>query len=249
MSHALSAAPRPPAWRPGSACNGSCRHASACEATRGGDPALLGVRGVVERVGPFSDGDRLVQPGSPHRGYFSVLSGMAKTTDANRVVAFHLPGELFALEPTRAQVHERSISAIGKTWFCRFPRDAMSDLCGDNDDIARHLAALRRREHRLLKASHDDGDALTRVSGFLFDLRCRRRHIEGESAFVPLPMSREDIGSYLGMSAATVTRMLGRLRAAGILTIRADGIDVSDEASLVPRQDSPGSKPSRSFIS
>ncbi len=46
-------------------------------------------------------------------------------------------------------------------------------------------------------------------------------------------MSRDDIGSYLGMSSATVTRMLAKLRAEGVLAIRADGVDVLDEASLL----------------
>ncbi|WP_426284940.1 Crp/Fnr family transcriptional regulator [Luteibacter sp. E-22] len=220
-----------PATRAAVHCSASCRHAGACEATRGGDDNLLEMRGVVERVGPFLEGDRLVQPEAPHRAAFAVLSGLAMSVGGGRVLAFHLPGELFALDIARSQTHGASVVAIGKTWFCRFPRAATDALCEHNEDIARHLRTLRRRERG--KTPHAEGAAIERVRAFLADLLERRRRIEGPSPFVPLPMSRDDIGSYLGMSSATVTRMLAKLRAEGVLAIRADGVDVLDEASLL----------------
>ncbi|KAG9613727.1 hypothetical protein KCV01_g995, partial [Aureobasidium melanogenum] len=217
--------------RPGACCNASCRHASACEATRGGDERLLDMRAVVERVGPFSEGDRLVQPGAPHRAAFAVLTGFAKTVGDGRVLAFHLPGELFALDVTRSQTHDVSVVAVGKTWFCRFPKDATDELGEANAEIAQHLRQLRRRE-RQQTSPGGDGSALQRVTAFLADLLRRRRAIEGPGRFVPLPMSREDIGSHLGMSTATVTRMLARLRESEAIAIRADGIEVLNEHAL-----------------
>ncbi|WP_213950132.1 Crp/Fnr family transcriptional regulator [Luteibacter sp. dw_328] len=221
--------------RPSVCCNASCRHAAACEATRGGDPDLLDMREVVERVGPFSEGDRLVQPDAPHLAAFAVHSGLAKTVTEGRVVAFHLPGELFALDAQRTQTHSASVVAVGKTWFCRFPRTATDALCEHSAAIATHLRTLRRRERAFTRRA-TDGSALERVTSFLLELFDRRRRVEGiGSGFVPLPMSRDDIGSYLGMSAATVTRMLARLRSDGSIAIRADGVDVLHEASLRDR--------------
>lgn len=231
MSHAQANASQSAGRRPSVCCNDSCRYASVCEATRGGDPELLEMRDVVERVGPFSEGDRLVQPDAPHRAAFAVLSGMAKTVGDGRVVAFHLPGELFALDVTRSGTHNASVVAVGKTWFCRFPRSATDALCEHNDTLTRHLRSLRRRER--VSATHAiDGLAASRVRAFLVDLLDRRRRFEGDSAFVPLPMSRDDVGSYLRMSSATVTRMLAKLRAEGTIAIVPHGIDVVDEAAL-----------------
>jgi CRP/FNR family transcriptional regulator len=213
-------------------CTASCRHAAACEATCGGDPALIDIREVVERVGPFSEGDRLVQPDAPHRAAFAVMSGLAKTVGDGRVLAFHLPGELFALDVPRTRTHSTSVVAVGKTWFCRFPRTATDALCEHSEAIAAHLRSLRRRE-RATAHRAADGSAAERVRSFLLELLDRRRRVEGTGThFVPLPMSRDDIGSYLGMSAATVTRMLARLRSEGSIAIRGDGVDVLREASL-----------------
>jgi len=218
--------------RPSICCNASCRNAAVCEATHGGDPALLDMREVVERVGPFSEGDRLVQPDAPHRAAFAVMSGLAKTVGEGRVLAFHLPGELFALDIPRTQTHRASVVAVGKTWFCRFPRTATDALCERSEAIATHLLTLRRRERAFTRRA-TDGSAAERMTSFLLELLDRRRRVEGNgSSFVPLPMSRDDIGSYLGMSAATVTRMLARLRSQGSIAIRADGVDVLHEASL-----------------
>ncbi len=190
------------------------------------------MREVVERVGPFSEGDRLVQPDAPHRAAFAVMSGLAKTVGDGRVTAFHLPGELFALDVPRTQTHSASVVAVGRTWFCRFPRTATDELCEHSEAIAAHLRSLRRRERAFTRRA-TDGSAAERVTSFLLELLDRRRRVEGiGSHFIPLPMSRDDIGSYLGMSAATVTRMLAKLRSQGSIAILADGVDVLDEASL-----------------
>jgi CRP-like cAMP-binding protein len=231
-SASATASPSTAARRPSVCCNASCRQSATCEATQGGDPALIDIRGVVERVGPFSEGDRLVQPDAPHRAAFAVLTGLAKTVGHGRVLAFHLPGELFALDVPRTQTHSASVVAVGKTWFCRFPRTATDTLCEHSEAIATHLRTLRRRERAFTRRAAD-GSALERVTSFLLELSDRRRQVEGTgSSFVPLPMSRDDIGSYLGMSAATVTRMLARLRSDGSIAIRTDGVDVLHEASL-----------------
>lgn len=232
MPHRLAADKRlAPARRTSACCNAACRHAEACEATRGGDPALLDMRDVVERVGPFSDGDRLVQPDAPHRAAFAVLNGMAKTVGDGRVLAFHLPGELFALEVARNGTHGRSVMAVGKTWFCRFPREAVDALCVENDALARHLRMLRRREHTVTRHAAE-GVAASRIRDFLIDLLDRRRRFDEHARTVPLPMSRDDIGSYLRMSSATVTRMLAKLRGDGIIAVDADGVDIMDDIAL-----------------
>lgn len=231
MPHPVAATSPAPTRRTSACCNASCRHAEACEATRGGDPALLDIRDVVERVGPFSDGDRLVQPDAPHRAAFAVLNGMAKTVGAGCVLAFHLPGELFALDVARNETHGRSVVAVGKTWFCRFPRDAVDALCVENDALARHLRTLRRREHAVTRHAAD-GVAASRVRGFLVDLLDRHRRLDEHTRTIPLPMSRDDIGSYLRMSSATVTRMLAKLRDDGVVSVHPAGVDVVDESAL-----------------
>ncbi|HEY4092289.1 MAG TPA: Crp/Fnr family transcriptional regulator [Luteibacter sp.] len=232
MHYAPDVATPPPALRRDAACcNAACRHAHACQATRGGAAELLAIRDIVERVGPFSDGDRLVQPEAPHLAAYAVLTGMAMTVRGGRIRAFHLPGELFALDITRQGLHTTSVVAVGKTWFCRFPRAATDALCEHDDAIASHLRDLRRQERRLATQG-GDAPALARVASFLADLLVRRRQVEPDTTFIPLPMSRDDIGSYLGMSAATVTRMLARLRADGSLAVRNDGVDITDAAAL-----------------
>ncbi|KJV33182.1 Crp/Fnr family transcriptional regulator [Luteibacter yeojuensis] len=231
MLYAKDVATPTPARRRGAACcNDACRHAHGCQATRGGAGELIALRDIVERLGPFSDGDRLVQPDAPHLAAYAVLSGMAMTVGGGRVLAFHLPGELFGLDVPRAGHHLASVVAVGKTWFCRLPRAATDALCEHDDAIAGHLRGLRRQERR--QASPGEAPALARVASFVAALLTRRRQVEPDTTFLPLPMSRDDIGSYLGMSAATVTRMLARLRADGALAVSSGGVEVVDAAAL-----------------
>lgn len=231
MHYATDAATPAPARHRGAACcNDACRHAHGCQATRGGANELLGLREVIERLGPFSNGDRLVQPDAPHLAAYAVLSGMAMSVGGGRVLAFHLPGEVFGLDVPRHGQHLASVVAVGKTWFCRLPRAATDALCEHDDAIASHLRGLRRQERR--QAAPGDAPALARVASFLAALITRRRQVEPDTTFLPLPMSRDDIGSHLGMSAATVTRMLARLRADGMLAVRSGGVEIIDDAAL-----------------
>lgn len=232
QTHSSPTAALPPSARASAFCNASCRQAAACEATCGGQTELLPMRGIVQRVGPFADGDRLVQPEAPHWASFAVMSGMAKTVADGKVVGFHLPGELFCLDVSRDGKHAGSVVAVGKTWFCRFPRQHTTALAAQHDAIDRHLRRLRRRE-RAAGRQGVEAPALERVRAFLADLMQRVERLEGHAGRIPLPMSRDDIASYLDMSAATVTRMLAKLRAEGAIAIRPDGVDVLDAQRLV----------------
>jgi CRP/FNR family transcriptional regulator len=123
------------------------------------------------------------------------------------------------------------VVAVGKTWFCRFPRTATDELCERSEAIAGHLHGLRRRE-RTSSRHAAEGSATERVREFIMDLLERRQRIEGPGSFVPLPMSRDDIGSYLGMSSATVTRMLAKWKNEGAIAIHGDGVEVRQAVTV-----------------
>ena len=72
--------------------------------------------------------------------------------------------------------------------------------------------------------------AIERMSSFLLMLLKRTSSSSGSSNRVPIPMSRNDIGDYLGLTTETVSRTLTRLKTAGVITDTTDhrtlGVDV-----------------------
>jgi len=217
-------------------CSG-CTHASACQAGGYGKHELAGMRDIVERVGLLRDGEYLYRPRTPFRALYAVQSGMAKTVSVDRagreqVLAFHLPGELFALDAICLGHHDNAVIALGRTQFCRFPFERLRCLSVSQPEVQWHLMHTMSRQIHQQRLAGSDHSAEERMAAFLIDL-CDRRSMLGLRAdHVPLPMSRADIGNHLRLATETVSRLLARFRDAGLIRIERTGVDVLDGKGL-----------------
>ena len=147
-----------------------------------------------------------------------VMSGAVRTykvlVDGRRQIGgFHLPGDMFGFES--GEEHTFSAEAITDCKILVIKRSSVIALAARDNDIARQLWALTARElqrvqdHVMLLIKN----ARERVVGFLLEMADRGA---GGSA-VELPMSRQDIADYLGLTIETVSRTLTQLeRAAAI---------------------------------
>lgn len=151
---------------------------------------------------------------------YKVLSGSVRTTrllsDGRRqITGFHLHGDVFGFE--RGQTHRFSAEAIAPSEIALVRRSAIERAAERDGDAARHLWSLACREleilqdHVLLLGHRNAAD---RVEGFLQQLSRR-----GSSAIVELPMSRSDIGDYLGLTLETVSRTLSQFARVEIIAL------------------------------
>lgn len=85
--------------------------------------------------------------------------------------------------------------------------EVISSLCHDLWAAQNHLVILGRQS------------ALERVASFLVGLIERTKTTPNQPQ-IPIPMSRQDIANYLGLTVETVCRMLTRLRGSSIIDIR-----------------------------
>jgi CRP/FNR family nitrogen fixation transcriptional regulator len=150
-----------------------------------------------------------------------VLSGAVRTTrllaDGRRQVGgFYYPGDLIGLEA--GAVHRFSAEALCETEVLVVRRSALQTLAGDGHlDRAIWEAArreLERAQDHILVLGRKT--ACEKVASFLMDLA---QHSEGER--VVLPMSRQDMADYLGLTIETVSRMLTQLQ--GQAVVKFDG--------------------------
>jgi CRP/FNR family transcriptional regulator, nitrogen fixation regulation protein len=132
-----------------------------------------------------------------------------------QVGGFYLPGDIFGLE--FADEHTLSAEAISDAKVLVVKRTALNALAGRNVSIAQQLLALTGRElgrvqdhiMLLIKSAHE------RVATFLLEMAER----VSESDIVELPMSRQDIADYLGLSLETVCRTLSALETAAAIEV------------------------------
>ncbi len=144
---------------------------------------------------------------------YKVVSGSVRTykilSDGRRQIGgFYLPGDIFGLE--FADEHTLSAEAITDAKVLVVKRSAITALAGRDASVARQLFTLTGRElHRvqdrillLIKSAQE------RVASFLLEMSER---VPGAANGIELPMSRQDIADYLGLTIETVSRTLTSL--------------------------------------
>ena len=148
----------------------------------------------------------------PAEYLYKLVSGSVRTSkildDGRRQIgAFYLPGDIFGFEV--GSEHSSSAEAISDAKVIVVKRSAIEALAARDSDVAQQLWAMtarelqRMQEHILLLIK----SAQQRVASFLLEMAAR---IKSNSEF-ELPMSRQDIADYLGLTIETVSRTLTTL--------------------------------------
>jgi CRP-like cAMP-binding protein len=143
---------------------------------------------------------------------YKVVSGTVRTykmlADGRRQIgAFYVPGDVFGLE--NGAQHAFSAEAVADTKVLVVKRSAIVALAARDTEVARQLWTITCRE---LQRAQDHFLALIktaeeRVVGFLLDMAGR---VSNDNQF-DLPMSRQDIADYLGLTIETVSRTMSQL--------------------------------------
>jgi len=158
--------------------------------------------------------------GEPAEYLYKVVSGSVRICkllhDGRRqVIGFHMAGEVFGLESD--EEHHFSAEAVNDTVVLVVKRSAITALAGRDPVIGRELFALTGRELRrvqdrvllLVKSAQE------RVASFLLEMAERG----GAGNTVELPMSRQDIADYVGLTIETVSRTLTGLESAATIEV------------------------------
>lgn len=195
---------------------------------------------LVRRRRRLQPGERLFRTGDAMTGLYVARSGAFKaasvTPDGDEhVLAFFLPGELLGLDGLGHGAHRCEAIALEPADVCEL---GYEDLLG----LAGSLPTLRAQLHRVVgQAIARDADHMVmltrrlaheRVAAFLDDLVDRYCLLGSQGTAFRLPMSREDIARFLGLTLESVSRSLTRLQESGVLAVRGRQIDVLDPYRL-----------------
>lgn len=180
-----------------------------------GCPDLSGVKSSYLRD------EEIYGEGEPAEYVYKVASGVVRThkllSDGRRQVGdFHFPGDLFGYE--RGGVNRLTAEAVTDATVLVFRRLGLEALAAREVGVACRLWALAAQdlghagEHLLLLGRKT---AVERVAAFLLEMEARTP----AGDFIELPMSRQDIGDYLGLTIETVSRTFSQLQSAGVLRL------------------------------
>jgi CRP/FNR family transcriptional regulator len=195
---------------------------------------ILGKRIKVHR------GEVLYRAGAPFTALYAVRIGSLKTVTLSddgreQVTGYHMPGDLVGLDALGMERHESAASALEDSECCVIPIDHL-------ETMERLLPALQHSLRRILghEISIDHGMLLLlgsmhaeeRLVAFLLSLSARYKARGYSATEFVLRMTREEIGSYLGLKLETVSRLFSKFHEEGLVQVQGRRIKIIDMPRL-----------------
>lgn len=185
-------------------------------------------------------GESLFHVGDAFTSLYAVRTGFFKTCVSSedgrdQVTGFQMAGELLGLDGIGTDRHTCDAVALEDSQVCVIPFHQLEDLSRELSDLQRHFHKIMSRE-----IVRDHGVMLLlgsmraeeRLAAFLLNLTQRLRTRGFSANSLILRMTREEIGSYLGLKLETVSRAFSRFQDEGILAVKQRQIEVLDAEAL-----------------
>jgi CRP/FNR family transcriptional regulator len=195
---------------------------------------LLGARVKLHK------GDSLYRAGEPFTALFAIRIGSLKTTvlaedGREQVSGYHMLGDIVGLDGIGTDVHGCQAVALEDTEVCVLPFERI-------EEVARSLPTLQNNLHRLLsrEISRDQSVMLMlgsmraeeRLAVFLLSLAERYKKRGYSSTEFVLRMTREEIGSFLGLKLETVSRLFSRFQDEGLIEVHGRAVKLRNPVAL-----------------
>jgi len=186
-------------------------------------------------------GESLYRTGDRFTSLYAVRNGFFKFTilleDGRRdqVTGFSIAGEVMGMDGIGPERHTCNAIALEDSEVCAIPYAGLLDLARAVPNLQRHLRQLISREIvreqgvMLLLGSMN---AEERLAMFLLNLSQRFAARGYSPSEFNLRMTRDEIGSYLGMNLETVSRTFSKFQEEGLIGVRQKIIHILDGVGL-----------------
>lgn len=194
----------------------------------------------------------LIMQGMALNSLFIVRSGSLKQVvlagQGERIVTgFFLPGDVVGLDSIARKHYSGSVLAMEKSSVCELPFDQVDMLGVRYNELRNRLYVSLIHEideERLMLRLMLRKTAEARLAFFFVRLSDRFRQRGFSSQRISLPMSRGDIGNYLGLSEETVSRILSRYQLQNLMSIKGREVHILDLEQLAMLSEATGRRDS-----
>ena len=185
-------------------------------------------------------GEVLYRIGGRFRALFAIHAGSCKSVLLTRgghqqVAGYHMAGEIVGMDGIATGAHECQVIALEDMELCPLAFDEIERLAQLSRLFRHNLHKLLSREcvraqHRMLVLGTMPAEQ--RLALFLVDLS-RRHGARGYSSFeFVLRMTRDEIGSYLGIALETVSRLFSRFQREGLIQVQGRTVKLLDGVAM-----------------
>jgi len=201
---------------------------------------ILRFSDIIRSTRQVKEGATLYRSGDVFTSIYAVRAGCFKTVIAGKagqeqISGFHLPGEFIGLDGIFDAIQACDAVAMEASSACMIPFGALEKIARESPAIQRHLHRVLSREIRrestvmtLLGTMSAD----QKLATFLLNMSERLSCIGHSSMNFKLPMTRDELGSYLGIKLETVSRMFSRFQRMGLLSNKGRHVFILDPKGL-----------------
>jgi CRP/FNR family transcriptional regulator, anaerobic regulatory protein len=201
---------------------------------------LQRVENIVYARRRVKRGEALFNAGAEFKALYAIRSGFFKTSVVDgdgreQVTGFFMAGELLGMDGVGTGHYNGAAIALEDSEVCVMPFALV-------EDMARQLPALQRHLHAVLAREivRDHGvmmllgsmRAEERLATFLINLSKRFVRRGYSPSDFQLRMTREELGSYLGLKLETVSRLFSQFQKDGLMEVNQKHVRILDIAGL-----------------
>lgn len=195
---------------------------------------------IIRRSRPIQPGEHIYRSGDKFTSVFAVRSGSIKTyllddDGIEQVTGFYLPGEILGFDGIGTSNHGCNVVALETSTVCEIPFERIEELALQIPILQHHFFQLMSQQiesdhHMMMTLSKKNSEG--RVATLLVSLSKRygRRNLSTKS--LRLPMSRMDIGNFLGLTIETVSRTFSRLQKDEVIAVDGREIEIKNPDEL-----------------
>jgi CRP/FNR family transcriptional regulator len=183
---------------------------------------------------PLERGQTLFSQGRKFGALYVVRAGSLKTYVEGsegdvQILGFHLPGDIMGIGGLTSEHYPCTAAALERSIVCELRyaqlQEVSASLPALNHQLLRVIsgALVREQSHLVLMGKQQ---AQRRLAFFVRRMSDRYARLSRDPLTLSLPMSREDIANYLGLALETVSRLFGKMEAAGILAVNRKSVQI-----------------------
>ena len=185
-------------------------------------------------------GEHVYRAGDTFTSLYAFRTGVFKAymeseDGRTHVTSFHMPGELAGFDGIGTDRHTVSIVALEDGEVCVMPYGHLDGMANEVPDFQHHMhrwmsEEIVREQSQMLLLGTMRAEA--RLASFLLNLAQRFGARGYSTSEYNLRMTREEIGSFLGLKLETVSRLFSRFQELGFLQVQGRAIKLLDHAAL-----------------
>jgi CRP/FNR family transcriptional regulator, anaerobic regulatory protein len=218
----------------------SCRLRDLCMPTGLNTQQMNLIDRMVSTRVKVSRGQSLFRASAVFKSLYVVRTGFFKTIVATadgreQVSGFYMAGELMGLDGIVQAHYVCSAIALEDSDVCVLHMEELNALSSKIPELQWHVQKIMSREivrdhdlFFLLGSMHAEG----RIANFLINLLTRLQQRGQSGNALHLRMTREEIGSYLGLTIETVSRTLSKLSRQGLISLQLKDLCILDLPAL-----------------